>query len=116
MTTRRTNAKRPVSINTIAPEDSGLFGVDANHHHFDWNGLADHTVAELARWVARGGGLLSMGGTSDGAGIYVSIRYGDSSKGFTFDTPDQFDQWARRVTDAWKLRSAPAASPNGKKP
>lgn len=99
------NEKTPINLVTTSEADAALFGVDVSTQYFDWSSLDNALVAALAVWVARGGGLLTVGSSSDGDSLYFSIRLGKQSKGYKCDTPEIFSQLAPRMIDAWKLRA-----------
>lgn len=115
MTEKKSNAKTPTNLPTVSDEDSALFGIDAGSTQFDWGGLDKPLIVDLVTWVARGGGLCSVGSSSDGISMYFSIRLGKQSKGYKCDTPEDFRQIAPRIVDAWKIRVLHLAEKDGKK-
>jgi hypothetical protein len=101
----KSNEKTPINLVTTTSEDAALFGIDVDTIYFDWGSLDGPLVSRLACAVARGGGLFTMGSSSDGDSMYFSIRLGKQSKGYKCDSPETFSQLAPRMIDAWMLRA-----------
>lgn len=103
--------KRKVSKPSIPPEDAGLFGGSTDSTDFAYDQLDIDTLRQLIKWVAVGGGIVTLGSANAGTGLYVAVRRGDTGRSFVLETPDQFIVWARPIIEAWKVLHLASQSP-----
>lgn len=80
---------------------------DADDFNITWDGLRHDTLARLACAVSNAGGLLTLGKSSDGSGLYCSIRFGAEKRAYTIITSEQFDVVADTIIDACKKAVRP---------
>jgi hypothetical protein len=104
MTGKSNAPKNGVSDSKIPADVAELLGDNPNASQFDWDGSELADFLSLCGWVARCGGLLSVGSAKSGAAIYCSVRFGEYHRGYTFDDAIQLNNWAGQLIPSWKLR------------